>query len=316
MTTPRHIPNDLLSDLSADLSDLPSGGARYLSVRVLCVVAFLLFFPGLLSAQPWAAPDSEPARTLSVQDALHSSDSDGCDEPHKASPEESLKAPGPTTAPCEDGVVRDDGSAETAYGWVPSVVDGRYVQEYRLQEFPTQNVESVCVCWRRTRMDTDIDFEVHFYSHWRYVADDGQVFWIPEMEPFAVVEASATDVTDDVAGTWTQVDVGNVELPICPYFSVGVKWNPSVDQFFFVCDDTTPTTPRSGAWFIDDRARGWGSVLFTIDPIFDVHRALMIRALPGERLPSVVEVPSLGQTGMLLLVLAMGWVGWRRLAGH
>ena len=34
---------------------------------------------------------------------------------------------------------------------------------------------------------------------------------MPEAEPYAVVEASASGITDEVSGTWVEVDVGHVE---------------------------------------------------------------------------------------------------------
>ena len=36
----------------------------------------------------------------------------------------------PSGSECSDGVVLDDGTLETGYGWVPSVIDGRYVQRF------------------------------------------------------------------------------------------------------------------------------------------------------------------------------------------
>ncbi len=213
------------------------------------------------------------------------------------------------TAPCEDGIVRDDGSAETAWGWVPTVVDGRYVQEFALDEMPSNNMDRFCVCWRRTNTDTEIDFEVHFYRHERFIdEDDGTVVWVPELEPYAVVPAHGSNITDEVAGTWVEVDLGGVEPPIGPYFSVGVKWDPSQENSFFVCGDTTVETPRSNVWFIDDRASGWTSVLNTIDPIFNVHRAFMMRLVPGPQLPAAIEVPGPDVKGLLILALAIGLV--------
>ena len=215
---------------------------------------------------------------------------------------------GPST-PCEDGIVRDDGTAETAWGWVPTVVDGRYVQEFALDEMPTNNIDRFCVCWRRTNTDTDIDFEVHFYRHERFVdEDDGKVVWVPELEPYAVVPATGTNITDDVAGTWVEVDLGGVEPPLGPFFSVGVKWDSSQEDSFFVCGDTSLETPRSNVWFIDDRAPGWASVLNTIDPIFNVHRAFMMRIVPGPQLPTAIEVPGPDVKGLLILALAIGLI--------
>jgi len=72
---------------------------------------------------------------------------------------------GTITGPgCEDGLVLDDGSAETAYGWVPSAVWGEYVQTFPINPLMSSRLDSVCVCWTRTQADDDIDFEIVVYS--------------------------------------------------------------------------------------------------------------------------------------------------------
>lgn len=216
-------------------------------------------------------------------------------------------------APCSEGVLRDDGTAEYAFGWVPSVVDGRYLQEYDREEFPSGTLGAVCICWRRTRTDDSVDFEVQIYPHDPFTTDEGRVFWFPRFEPVVVIPASVSGVTDDVSGTWTRVEIGAVPVPDGPSFSVGVKWNPSVDRYFFICDDTSTSTPRTNFWFMDDRARGWGAALYTIDPIFDPHRGLMIRTVQGPA--RLIDVPMLDPRGLAAaaaLLMAAAWILLRR----
>ena len=64
---------------------------------------------------------------------------------------------------CADGVVKDDGTLETGYGWVPSAVDGRYVQRFEAVEFRSRKMEEICICWTRTRMDDELRFQVQLY---------------------------------------------------------------------------------------------------------------------------------------------------------
>ena len=104
------------------------------------------------------------------------------------------------------------------------------------------------------------------------------------------------------------IDVFDAEmLATTDVFYIGVQWNPSEDEFFFVCADQTPTTPAVDGWFIDDRADGWTSVLETSDPIFDDHRAMMIRARAAEGFYPLV--PAMGVFGTAFYVLLISSLG-------
>ncbi len=207
---------------------------------------------------------------------------------------------------CTGGVVKDDGSAETGWGWIPSVIEGQYVQEFHSGEFPTRSLETVCICWLRTLPDSDIDFEVVFYRD-----VDGE----PAGTPFAAIPATATGVGEGVAGgTFFAVDVSGVRIPLGTFY-VGARWNPSADSFFFICADTNPDTEPVNVFFIDDRADGWTSVFDSADPIFIPHRAIGVRAVASET--AAIEIPILGSVGLwilggLLSTAALGHLAGRR----
>lgn len=193
-------------------------------------------------------------------------------------------------ADCPGGLALDDGSAETGYGWVPNVPDGEYVQRFLSTQLPNRGLESVCVCWLRTRDDADVDFEIVFYED-----EDGQ----PAAAPYAAVAASAEVPPLGIVGTFVEVDVTGVTLPEGMSY-IGARWNPSIDQFFFVCADTSPGTEPVEVFFRDELAEGvWTSVFESGDPIFNEHRALMVRARSGP--PAAVDVPALGTAGLALL---------------
>ena len=197
---------------------------------------------------------------------------------------------------CAGGLVRDDGTVETGYGWIPSVVDGQYVQKIAAAELPSTRLDKVCVCWLRTRNDSEIDFDVVFYTE-----RDG----MPREVPYAAVPAHAAGVPAGIGGRFYTVDVSAVELaPGTSY--VGVRWNPSLDQFFFVCADTSPATEAVEVFYIDDRARGWTSVFASADPIFAAHRAMLVRV--AARLPTVLDIPVLSGPGVLLFALLLALV--------
>jgi hypothetical protein len=211
--------------------------------------------------------------------------------------EESVPAQGADA--CDEGVVKDDGTLESGYGWVPSVVDGRYVQRFEVSEFRSRKIDEICICWTRTFPDDEITFEVQLYRDRRGV---------PARSPETSVEVVATFVPTFPDGGFYSVDVSNDGM-IAPtnVFYLGVQWNPSVDQFFFVCADQSHETPVVDGWFVDDRANGWTSVLESNDPIFDDHRAMMIRGRAAEGYYALV--PTLDERGIAILILVLAALG-------
>lgn len=172
---------------------------------------------------------------------------------------------------CEGGVIKDDGQLETGYGYVPSASNGIYLQEYDAGEFPNKLLDHVCVCWLHKRSDTAIDFEVVFYEK-----KEGR----PAEEPYATRPGHAEEVPlgKESGGMFYDVDVKGVEMvPGTSY--IGVRWNPSVDPFFFVCADHGPDSKVTPGYQRDDRAPNWLSVLGSPDPIFTKHKAMMLRVV-------------------------------------
>ncbi len=219
-----------------------------------------------------------------------------------STPLSSATVEGAETA-CEGGVIQDDGTAESGYGFIPSDTEGEFVQRFRSGMFPTRNLESVCVCWVRTLADDTIDFEVVFYE---------EVDGVPAAFPFAAVPATAVVEPQGVVGDFTEVDVSGVRLPVGPVH-IGARWDPSADRFFFVCTDRTLATPPVEVFFRDNLSEGeWTSVFESNDPIFLEHRAIMVRARASTEVP--IEVPALGLVGLLGLVLALVGAGMRRLS--
>lgn len=200
---------------------------------------------------------------------------------------------------CSGGAVKDDGSLETGYGWIPSVVEGIFVQEFTHTELGGSTMVSVCVNWLRTREDEDLDFDVVFYR---------QLDGIPAPVPYAVVPATALGVPEGVAsgGQFYDVDVSGVPVEGSTVY-IGVRWNASVHRYFFVAVDTSTATLPVGGFFIDDRADEWTSVFETGDPIFRGHRAMMIRARAEPE--DVASIPAVSRAGAALLVLLVAALG-------
>ena len=202
---------------------------------------------------------------------------------------------------CEDGVVVDDGTAETGYGWVPTVIEGEYLQEFDSADFSNRRLKSVCICWIRTDDDSTIDFEIVFYA--QIVDPDDPERRIPDDAPYAVFPASAEVVPKGVTESFFEVDVDGTLIPNGESY-IGARWDASVDQLFFICADHSDATPPVEVFFRDDRSEGeWTSVFETTDPIFENHKAIMVRPLPGPLLAT--DVPALGAAGLALLAAAL-----------
>lgn len=198
---------------------------------------------------------------------------------------------------CEGGVVYDDGSLETGYGFVPSVFEGQFLQRFDPADIPPGDLESVCLCWVRTREDDEIDYDVVFYED-----RDGE----PDFLPYASVPAVTSEVPNGIVGVFDEIDVSGVELPDGPVW-IGARWDAGANRFFFVCADHGPADDFvSEVDFSLDRGRNWVPVLESGDPIFTDHRALMVRL--SMRTPAVA-VPVLHPGALVALVALLGTVG-------
>ncbi len=252
-------------------------------MRILRTAALLILWTALAATELTAEPPAAPAAPGRGQ------------------------VPGPN---CADGVVKDDGSAETGWGWVPSVIEGQYVQEFRSGEFVSRRIATVCACWMRAPNGAaDLAFDVVFYEE--VENEDGDL--VPAFEPYAAIPAMATDIPDtdqQVRGRFYEIDVGSVTLRPGRNF-IGVRWDAMTYPRDFVCADISPETPPVEVFFIDDRADAWTSVFETIDPIFEVHRAILVRAVADPTTPT--EVPGLGIAGLIVLALGVAGAAWWRL---
>ena len=175
------------------------------------------------------------------------------------------------TEPCAGGAIKDDGSVETGYGYVPSANMGQYVQEFHSDELGSGEISKVCICWLRSRADSDLDFEVVFYE---------AVAGRPVDVPYATAAAAAAEVPKGVpeAGRFYEVDISDVTVPEGTSF-IGVRWDPSASTFFFVCTDTSDETELVNVFSMEDRSPRWTNVINSPDPIFSPHRAVMLRAV-------------------------------------
>lgn len=187
-------------------------------------------------------------------------------------------------AACADGWVKDDGDLETGYSYVPSANWGIYLQEIHSDELPNRALDTVCICWLRTRDDDEVDFDLVFYKK-----TEGR----PADLPYAVISDVAREVPKgkESNGRFYDIEVPEVTVPEGASY-VGVQWNPSADRFFFVCADQGPGDKVVPGVQRDDRSTAWQPVIGSPDPLFANHRAAMIRvrSQPASTAPDAPKV--------------------------
>jgi hypothetical protein len=225
-----------------------------------------------------ATPPAPVAPTVAPPAPNHQVGPSGPQMPIIAPPAQSFKkAKKGYTPMCAGGVIKDDGQLETGYGYVPNASSGIYLQEYDAAELPNPALDHVCVCLLHKRTDTVLDFEVVFYEK-----KEGK----PAEEPYATRPGHAEGVPlgKESGGLFYDVDVTGVQVvPGTSY--IGLRWNPTVDPFFFICADHGPDSKVTPGYQRDDRAAGWLSILGSPDPIFMKHKAMMLRVVTQPALP-------------------------------
>lgn len=280
-----------------------SAGTRSSTARSLRAVGWLLFTVCWLLPTMVASQDGDDDGTWGGNEPDPRAIADGSSQQPAGPPEEA----------CAGGVVVDDGSTEIAYGWVPSVNRGRYVQEFHSRQFPTSDLDSVCVCFRRTASsgsDDTIDFRVVIYESEPAPGDDDfPAERIPVDEPRLSIAATGSGVPIGTNGEFFEIPVNGADLPTGTFY-LGVEWDARADQFFFLCSDSSQQTEPVNAFFREDLFDSWSSAFKSNDGNFNDYKALMIRAVPNTE--EVVDIPGLDHRGLAALVALLAAVAlWR-----
>ena len=221
---------------------------------------------GLLAALP-AMAETQPPETRPPDSTAEARETD---DPQAASS-------------CSDMVAKDDGSLESGYGFVPSAKVGTYVQAFDRSELRGKYLTSVCLCFLKTRGDVDVEFDVVVYR------DQGGR---PGRRPIVRVAGSQKGVASskEEAGAFVEVEMPWVKLPEGTVY-IGAEWDPSEEQFLFICNDQSNAQPKTPAFFSEDPKAIWTSVFTAKDPIFRPHRALLVRAQASNQPPPELKQP-------------------------
>jgi len=151
--------------------------------------------------------------------------------------------------------VHDDGGVENGVGWDPMTVsDGIYLDRFDLGPSPTTDVVTkACVRIGRLGGDSTVDFAINF---WSLNGPGGD----PDML-LGSVPATATGVPVGLPGQFYEVDVSGLGLPAQGVVGAGMRWNPMVDQGFFLMTDESPTTAFTDPVGSGDGGANWDNVV-------------------------------------------------------
>lgn len=160
-----------------------------------------------------------------------------------------------TAANCEGGLVYDDGVFEN--GYTLNAADARMVQRFDPLSVPA-TLRNVCVCWSRLGADTSLSFNIQVYQ----VGASGPGALI------ASVPAVANNVPQGLPGAFYSYDLSSAGITTNGNVYIGVQWNDTVDDNFFLCGDEG-AAPARPAYMSVNGGVFWGSALSVIGPLFE-----------------------------------------------
>lgn len=174
---------------------------------------------------------------------------------------------------CTGGSQRDDGTLEDGYR-IPFAGDARFVQHLRPESYPAI-LEQVCICWKTSQGLQSMSYNVIVYD------DDGAAGRPGTLlggKPVAAVNI------DPFVSEWQGYDCADLSVTVeSGGVYVGAQWNAAAEVPYFICSDTSPSTPPAQMFQSSSGGQLWTPVTST-DP---EARALGIRA----RFAEAPEVP-------------------------
>jgi hypothetical protein len=167
---------------------------------------------------------------------------------------------------CTDGVRHDDNSFETGAGWLFG--KGEYV----MRVDSPGHLEAVCLCWQRGGGDSSVFFNLNVWSASGPNGGPGQL-----LGRLSTLQAQGVGTVP----TWFRYDISSLNINSPGGVYIGPEWNSSDDEDFFVCTDSSPSTPQQPGYgqnsiFDDPPISKLGQVGF-----FPEYRALGVRAKFG-----------------------------------
>ncbi len=138
---------------------------------------------------------------------------------------------------CANGLIYDDGTFENAYGLVASA--GRRSIVMRIDPPPGSPIERVCLCWIRNTADTDLDFNLVFYTAEATSGEPGS--------PIASLSTTVSAIPNTPPGAFFSFDVSSAGLVAPPGgLYVGAEWDAAAELGFFLCADQDGPSTQPG----------------------------------------------------------------------
>lgn len=207
---------------------------------------------------------------------------------------------------CSDGgagtAIFDDGTFESAITWGPGTAP-LVTWAMRVDPpFPASRLEEVCICW--TILTYPADDEVSFdVAVWDAMGPGGAPGNL-----IGKLRQVATGVPALPASQFYRYDLASLGIRTTGPLYIGPAWDPTEDQFFYACIDTSPATARQPVYY--------GADLYARPPvspatpaIYPELQALGIRAIFT---PSPLPPP----TPPLVTPSLPGFQFWVRIGGN
>jgi len=194
---------------------------------------------------------------------------------------------------CGPGAISyDDGTYETGYGWNNFITDGVITQRYVPPSSPIQ-INQVCASLTQLGSDPSWSGNIQVY------ADSGAgpgalLASVPFTAVGVATYPSFSDHTFDLSAS---------NLVVSGNFYLGLQWDATVEEDFFIGADESPSTPLNPGYAkaIGGKVQGGGGSWTPNQTYWSGYRALAISVAVG----SPVDVPALGPWGLVGLVAVL-----------
>ncbi|MEM9292034.1 MAG: hypothetical protein AAGD01_10165 [Acidobacteriota bacterium] len=163
-------------------------------------------------------------------------------------------------------LVYDDGVADNGYGAASTATVYEVVQLFQLPRTPLE-WDQATLCFSRLGIDSSLDFDLVVY-------DDDGIAGAPGTLLQSLL-ATVDGVSTDLAGSYYNFDLSSLGITFSDTtVFIGARWDPSVEQDFFLCSDHSGTGIQPGY------SRVGGTGVWGTPPAGDTdYRALMVRGV-------------------------------------
>jgi hypothetical protein len=177
-------------------------------------------------------------------------------------------------------LIYDDGVFENGYGWINTVTDGRMVSLFTPPAYPWQ-FNTFCLALTKAGTAADFTFDIEVYEA---TCAGGE----PTTLVTTITGVTAVGVPVYPSYTFYDFDISSIPQLNSGSYYIGIKWNPSVYQSYYMMADESVTTPYHPGYGYDDIDAAW----FPISDFGGGGKALGYRTLGPAAGPGFATGPT------------------------